>query len=102
MGDLVWCRPATLLIQPNAPSIRLLACSLAAFLAVEPGVWIGGAGMRLVRHLSLRKSTRESRPPPSPLDGAGAAAFGRMLVIDTHASISLPSFEKCPLDSSRQ
>ena len=46
------------------------------------------------------KSTGALRPPPSRR-AVRQASFGLKLFIDAHASISVPSTEKCSLDSSR-
>jgi hypothetical protein len=44
------------------------------------------------------KSASLLRPPPA--GGSSEPSFGRKLFIDAHASISVPSTEKCSLDRS--
>ena len=57
-----------------------------------------------LERFSPRKSAGALRPPPiMPLDvpPPSGGSFGRKLFIEAHASISVPSTEKCSLDSNR-
>src|SRR5215469_4250343 len=70
---------------------------LATAFAVEPGIGIGGRGVRVVAALLAVKvllpvaARIRRRPKPS---------FGRKLLVLAHASSSVPSTEKCSPDSS--
>ena len=70
----------------------------AVGLAVEPRVGIGGRGMALVLALLLAEvALAPLRPGPG---GEPEPSFVRKLFIDAQASISMPSPEKCSLESS--
>jgi hypothetical protein len=73
---------------------RLLARSLAE----QPGVGIGGRGVRVVAaalavKIALAVAARAG-------GGSSEPCFGRKLFTLAHASNSVPSTEKCSLDSS--
>ena len=89
-------RPRAVLHQAVADEAELRL--LARPLAIEPGIGIGGRGVRLVRPLPAVEVRLALRPPPA--GGSSEPSFGRKLFIDAHASISVPSTEKCSLERS--
>jgi len=57
--------------------------------------------MRLVGALLAPKIGRRVPRPPPPLSPSAGGSLGLTLFIEAQASISVPSTEKCSLDSSR-
>src|SRR5262249_55765498 len=66
--------------------------------AEEPGVGVGGRGVRGVWRRSPWKSCAPLRPGPG---GSPEPSFGRKLFGLAQASSSVPSTEKCSLDNKR-